>query len=80
MERSQVNHNLMFLFQLRIQFNDQATTLFEYPSEASLLDETTQVHASTTPPPPPPVPVPVPSPAGLRIPLGMYLTYISYKQ
>lgn len=48
------------MFQLRIQFNDAATTMFEYPSETSLVEEDTTavVEASS------------PSAAGVPIPLG----------
>ena len=36
----------VFMLQLRIQFNDEATTLFEYPSEESMSEE---VSSSPTP-------------------------------
>ncbi|XP_026274450.1 uncharacterized protein LOC113203792 [Frankliniella occidentalis] len=56
---------------LRIQFNDEATTMFEYPSEASLLED--GAHGAA-PPPPPSGPAPAPpssAPApGLPVPLG----------
>ncbi|XP_034249355.1 flocculation protein FLO11 isoform X2 [Thrips palmi] len=58
---------------LRIQFNDEATTMFEYPSEASLLED--GAHPAPTPPPPStpaPAPPSAPSPglSGLPVPLG----------
>jgi hypothetical protein len=64
-----MNVNL-FPFQLRIKFNDAATTLFEYPSEASLLDEALS-----------PAPgsllsktgVTLPTSPGVPVPLGKFL-------
>lgn len=58
---------------LRIQFNDEATTMFEYPSEASLLEDGAR-SAPTPPPPSTPAPAPAPAAAGMpgpnAVPLG----------
>jgi hypothetical protein len=60
----------LFPFQLRIKFNDAATTMFEYPSEASLLDETSYPPSGSLSSQ---AGVTLPTSPGVSIPLGKYL-------
>lgn len=39
MSGKDVNYISVIMFQLRIHFNDEATTVFEYPSETSLVED-----------------------------------------
>jgi hypothetical protein len=63
---------MLFPSQLRIKFNDAATTTFEYPSEASLLNEASAPHSSSVSSPsalPLPTSPSGPTP-GVPVPLG----------
>ena len=64
-----MNVNL-FPFQLRIKFNDAATTMFEYPSEASLLDEALSPRTRSLSSQ---AGVTLPTSPGVSVPLGKYL-------
>lgn len=64
---------MLFPSQLRIKFNDAATRTFEYPSEASLLNEEASYSAASSLSAQAAVPLP-PSPSGptpgVPVPLG----------
>ena len=64
-----MNVNL-FPLQLRIKFNDAATTMFEYPSEASLLDEALSPPSGLLSSQ---AGVTLPTSPGVPVPLGKYL-------
>lgn len=64
-----MNVNL-FPFQLRIKFNDAATTMFEYPSEASLLDDTLSPSSGSLSSQ---AGVTLPTSPGVSVPLGKYI-------
>jgi len=64
-----MNFNL-FHFQLRIKFNDAATTMFEYPSEASLLGEALSPPSGSSSSQ---AGVTLPTSPGVSVPLGKYL-------
>ena len=61
---------IVFLLQLRITFNDAATTLFEYPSEASLLGEASSPPSSSLSSQ---TGLTLPTSPGVPVPLGKYL-------